>query len=619
MDTPEIDRQQMEVDIACVGFGPAMGGFLTTLTQGMMKPDGTPVAESKAMPGMPPQVSCYERADDIGLGVSGVVTKGEAIEKSFPGQDLEQIPMTSKVTGEKIAYLLDPYGASRRGGVLRVADALLKPFCKKHQAYELPWIPGFLEKEPGYVFSMGQFCQWVGGQVMGTGMAQIWPGTPVSKVLIENDAVKGIRLIDQGVEKDGTPTGMFMPGMDVRADLTVVADGPVGAIGQQLDEHFKLPEGNHLRDWAVGMKFVIELDPENAEAMSLKPGTVLHTIGFPEPEIFGFFYVYPDNVVSCGVFVPSWFDNPARTAYRYLQHWIQHPYLGRYLKGGTLKSWGAKSIQESGIAGEPHLVGDGYARIGEGSGSTNVLTNSGVDEAWDTGTMLAEAVLDLLSQGKAFTKENLDETYVRRRRESSLQKELEKARRARDGFSVGVIRGFIGTGLAGLTGGRLFWPAKPRRPHERLPSLASYYKGKITSEEIETLRKESQAKGVAICDALMDKAGWPEIPFDGKLLVSQQDALLMGGKVQAPAGYADHVTFKDTSVCEACLEKVCIDGCSGQAIATNPGGGVPLFDNEKCIHCGACLWNCSKADPCNPELTNISFVAGAGGLHSAEN
>jgi electron-transferring-flavoprotein dehydrogenase len=67
------------------------------------------------------------------------------------------------------------------------------------------------------------------------------------------------------------------------------------------------------------------------------------------------------------------------------------------------------------------------------------------------------------------------------------------------------------------------------------------------------------------------------------------------------------------------MEKVCIDGCSGQAIATNPSGGVPLFDNEKCIHCGACLWNCSKADPDNPELTNVLFVAGAGGLHSAEN
>ena len=97
--------------------------------------------------------------------------------------------------------------------------------------------------------------------------------------------------------------------------------------------------------------------------------------------------------------MPSWFDSPVRTAYRYLQHWMLHPYLWRHLKGGTLRSWGAKTLQESGRRGEPHLVGDGYARIGEGSGSTNVLTGSGVDEAWTTGVQLAEGVLELL-QGR---------------------------------------------------------------------------------------------------------------------------------------------------------------------------------------------------------------------------
>ena len=34
-----------------------------------------------------------------------------------------------------------------------------------------------------------------------------------------------------------------MPGMDVRAALTVVGDGPVGPVGRQLDEHFGLPDG----------------------------------------------------------------------------------------------------------------------------------------------------------------------------------------------------------------------------------------------------------------------------------------------------------------------------------------------------------------------------------------
>ena len=81
MDIPAIERQQMDVDIACVGFGPAMGGFLTTLTRGLVKEDGTPVADSKVMPGMPPQVICYERADDIGFGVSGVVPCSERGER----------------------------------------------------------------------------------------------------------------------------------------------------------------------------------------------------------------------------------------------------------------------------------------------------------------------------------------------------------------------------------------------------------------------------------------------------------------------------------------------------------------------------------------------------------
>ena len=77
------------------------------------------------------------------------------------------------------------------------------------------------------------------------------------------------------------------------------------------------------------MKFVVDLPKDTP----LKSGTVLHTFGYPEPEIFGFFYVHPDHVASLGIFVPSWFDSPVRTSYRYLQHWMLHPYLWRYLKG----------------------------------------------------------------------------------------------------------------------------------------------------------------------------------------------------------------------------------------------------------------------------------------------
>jgi electron-transferring-flavoprotein dehydrogenase len=609
----------MDVDIVCVGFGPATAGFLTTLSKSLVNPDGTPAVESSVMAGMPPQVLCYERADDIGFGVSGVVTRARALRKSIPDLDKAGIPMSAPVGEEQMLYLLDPLGVSRKSAMLRAADSMIRAFKwmlpMQHEALRLPWTPAFLHKHDGIILSMGQFMQWVGSQVQSTGTVQVWPGTPVSEAIIDQNKVVGVRLLDQGVDKKGQPGDGFTPGMDIHAALTVVGDGPFGPVGRQLDEHFGLPEGHHIRDWAVGMKFVVDL-PENT---TLKPGTVFHTFGFPEPEIFGFFYVHPDHVASMGIFVPSWFDSPVRTSYRYLQYWMQHPAIWRHVKGGKLRSWGAKTLGESGLRGEPRLTGDGYARIGEGSGATNVLTGSGVDEAWATGTLLAEGVLELLKEKKPFTRENLETAYVKRRRASWVEAEGRVAEKSRDGFQKGFMRGMIGMALAGMTGGRLSLAGEPVPSWKRIPSLEEYYAGRISPQEIGRLRDECKAKGTSLHGALMEKAGWPAIPYDGQLLVSHQDALLMGGKVQAPHGYADHVEFLHPELCEKCGVKVCIEVCSGQAIAPGESGGVPAFDREKCVHCGACLWNCSQPLPGQAELTNIAFRSGTGGLHSAEN
>jgi electron-transferring-flavoprotein dehydrogenase len=90
----------------------------------------------------------------------------------------------------------------------------------------------------------------------------------------------------------------------------------------------------------------------------------------------------------------------------------------------------------------------------------------------------------------------------------------------------------------------------------------------------------------------------------------------MGGKVQAMAGFADHVIFRDSALCAACTHKTCVAMCSGQAITHGPDG-VPLFEREKCVHCGGCLWNCGQSP--DGVHSNIDFRAGSGGLHSAEN
>jgi len=646
LDSPAhvLDRQIMEVDIACAGFGPAMGGFLTALTHAWTKNPADPAFESKVAPGMPLQVVCYERADDLAAGVSGVVTRAQGIRASFPHLNPAEIPMAAEVSSERVLYLLDPIGASRRSALLRLGDFFLRFAGKlagvRDHAFELPWTPKFLHKQGGLVLSIGQFNQWVGAQLMASGLVQIWPGTPVSEPLFEENisshagrherAVAGLRLADQGVDRSGAPADGFMPGMDVRAQLTVVGDGPVGQIGRALDQKLGTPEGHARREWALGMKFVIELpeDAANPDALNKKAlardkviedaggedstlqlGTVWHTFGYPEPEIFGFLYVHPHRLVSVGIFVPSWMGNPSRTAYRYLQHYIQHPALWRYLKYGTLRSWGAKSLEESGRRGEPFLTGNGYARIGEGSGSTNMLTGSGVDEAWTTGTQLGEAVVELLHAGLPFTQQNLSKTYEKNRRASWVERGAREAQNARNGFHGGIVKGMIGMALAGLTGGRLSM-------HAHIPPAHKQISRSSDGLTLKDAAAVALADGRPLHDALLSARGWPEIPFDGRLLVTHQDALLMGGKVQAMPGFADHVVFLDRELCIACIEKTCIAMCSGQAI-TLGDDDLPAFEREKCVHCGACLWNCAQSP--DGEHSNIEFRAGSGGLHSAEN
>jgi len=572
----------MDVDIVCVGFGPAMGGFLHTIAPKL--------AEMEA----PPQVVCYERADGLGFGVSGVVTKARGIRGSFPNLDPAQIPMAAAVGEEKVLYLTDPYGASRRSAAVRALDAMAR-VASRNYAVELPYTPPFLHKHGGLVLSIGQFNQWVSEQLMMTGTVQVWPGMPVAEPLIEREAVVGVRLADQGGDL----------GMDIRAALTVVADGPVGPVGRRLDERFGVPPGFERNDWALGSKMVVELPADCA----LAPGTVFHTIGFPEPDIFGFLYVHPGNIASVGIFVPSWFDNPARTSYRYLQHYIMHPFLWQYLKGGKLRSWGAKSLQESGRRGEPWLVGNGYARIGEGSGTTNVLTGSGVDEAWTTGVQLGEGVLELMREGVPYTRENLEQAYLCRRRASWVERESRVAENSRNGFQRGFLTGMIGMGLAGLTGGRVCVHAHSRASQDRMQSMEKYFGGRIPLAEVEEIDRQCRADGVPLHDRMMERLGWPKIPYDGELLMSHQDALLVGGKVQGAAGFTDHVSFLDRDLCVLCHRRICVEMCSGEAIAASKDNDAPVFDREKCVHCGACLWNCD----------NIQFAAGGGGLHSAEN
>ncbi len=129
--------------------------------------------------------------------------------------------MAAPVKRERVFYLLDPIGAGRRSLMLRAGDFFLragKKWWVRDDAFELPWTPAFLHKHGGLVLSIGQFNQWVGSKLMAGGLAQIWPGMPVSGPIFDGNngkekrTVLGLRLADQGVDKHGVPAGGYHAG-----------------------------------------------------------------------------------------------------------------------------------------------------------------------------------------------------------------------------------------------------------------------------------------------------------------------------------------------------------------------------------------------------------------------
>ena len=209
-------------------------------------------------------------------------------------------------------------------------------------------------------------------------------------------AIRGVRLCDQGVDHEGNPDAGYMPGMDIHAALTVVGDGPVGAVGRQLDEHFGLPEGHHQREWAVGMKVVVDL-PEDT---GLEPGTVLHTFGYPEPEIFGFLYVHPGRVASAGIFVPSWFRVPRAPPTATCSTTCCIPTCGAISRGRSCAPGARSPCRSRAVAASRSWPVTASRASAKAPARPTCSPAPASTKPGPTGSELAEAVLELWREGQ---------------------------------------------------------------------------------------------------------------------------------------------------------------------------------------------------------------------------
>ena len=204
--------------------------------------------------------------------------------------------------------------------------------------------------------SLCEIVRWLGERAEELGV-NLFPGFPVDSLLVDGDAVRGVRTTPSGLDRNGEPgSGYAEP-----TELTARGHGagrriPAACSPRAGSSGSGSPSPNP-QIYALGVKEVWEVK---------RPlDRVIHTLGWPLPtDAFGGSFMYPlgPNQVSLGLVVGLDYHDATLDVHELLQRMKLHPLFREVLEGGQLLEWGAKTIPEGGWYALPERMhGDGVA------------------------------------------------------------------------------------------------------------------------------------------------------------------------------------------------------------------------------------------------------------------
>ncbi len=278
--------------------------------------------------------------------------------------------------------------------------------------------------------------------------------TAATRLIVDGGAVVGVRSGDKGRGKDGEQLRNFEPGTDIRAGVTVLAEGCWGHLTGVAIGEFGLGENREPQVWELGVKEVWKV-PKALDR-------VIHTLG-PWPlhlsakyAQIGGTWLYPmkdettgEDLVSIGFVVDLEYADATTSAHDLLQTFKTHPLVRGILAGGERVAWSAKALPGGGYWSMPKLSMPGALLVGDAGGMVDTVALKGVHHAIQSGMLAAEAIYASLADGEAL------ESYERMIERSSTGKELWEVRNTRQPFQRGMLRGGPTVNLALLTKGRL--------------------------------------------------------------------------------------------------------------------------------------------------------------------
>lgn len=431
-----MERETLEVDILIVGGGPAGLSAALRLAQ-LQKADG----------GEPLAIAVLEKGREVGAHqLSGALLDPAALRELVPDFEARGAPLACEVDNDSV-YFLTP----------------------RHKL-RMPITPQPFRNHGNYVISLSALSKWLGAQVEAEGI-DLFTGFPAQSVLYDGTRVIGVRTGDKGLDKHGERKANYEPGADIHAKVTIFADGVRGHLTKELTRMLQLGVDTQPGQYAIGLKEIWEVPTDR-----LKPGTVIHTLGYPlREEEFGGSWIYamPDGRLSIGFVVGLEYRDPLFDPHAAFQRFKLHPFVSNLLEGGSLVRYGAKALPEGGWNTQPRLYFDGGLIVGDAANFVNSLRLKGIHLAMHSGMHAAETAFEAVRSGD--TSSATLSRYKTRVDEGPIKAELFPVRNVHQAFGAGLIAGSAYAGLAMVTGGWLGEDLHGHAGHTRMKRLADYY------------------------------------------------------------------------------------------------------------------------------------------------
>jgi len=459
-----IEREKLEADVLIVGAGPA--GLACALHLARLIDEHTKAGHSPAL--SPENIYVLEKAREIGAHqLSGAIMDPRGLRELVP--DFEKsAPLDTPVTGDA-AY-----------------------FLTARSAWKFPITPPPLQNHGNFVVSLNKLVKWLGGLVEKTGI-NVFTQFAGAQLIYEGNGIAGVITEDKGVDKNGKPKDNFTPGYELRAKVTVLAEGPRGSLTKGLVNRLKL-DGLNPQVYAIGIKELWDVQPGR-----IATGYVAHTLGWPlDSSIYGGGWIYGmrDNRVSIGLVAGLEYHDPLFDPHEAFQKFKTHPFARKILEGGKLVRYGAKTIPEGGWYSIPRNHMDGGLIIGDSASLLNSQRLKGIHMAIKSGMLAAETIYEALVAGDSSAKTLA--AFPKKIEASWIKKELWTVRNFHQSFQHGLWAGLAHTAIQFVSGGRgLIDPMRTR------PGYEEYHKLNRPLELVDQ-SKRFKGDGVLTFDRLTD-------------------------------------------------------------------------------------------------------------------